>query len=129
LEFAEGISVNAASLQSCIRPSHQSHQQRLALKKNISAAISPGNSKHLQPAGPILPVTERDFSAKELAQLLGKHVATIHRWFESVPGVTLKKNSESVRRGKRRYWCFAVPQSVLIRFIDEHNIKIPSSSS
>jgi hypothetical protein len=64
-----------------------------------------------------------------LAQLLGKHVATIHRWFESVPGVALKKNSESVRRGKRRYWGLTVPQSVLIRFIDEHNIKIPSSSS
>jgi hypothetical protein len=123
--------VSAASLQSCIRSSHQSHQQRLALKKapqNISAAISPGNSKHILPASAISPKTERDFSAKELAQLLGKHVATIHRWFEFAPGVTLKKNSESVRRGKRRYWGLTVPQSVLIRFMDEHKIKIPTTS-
>jgi hypothetical protein len=123
--------VSAASSQSCIRPSHQSHQQRLALKTappNISATISPETSKHILPAGPISHKTERDFSAKELAQLLGKHVATIHRWFESVPGVTLKKNSESVRRGKRRYWGLTVPQSVLIRFMDEHKIKISTTS-
>jgi hypothetical protein len=59
---------------------------------------------------------------------MGKHVATIHRWFESVRGVTLKKNPESVRRGKRRYWGLTVPQSVLIRFMDEHKIKISTTS-
>jgi hypothetical protein len=132
LEFAEGTSVNAASLQSSILPSHQNHRGRVAHKKapqNISSALSSANSKHILPASAISPKTEKDFTAKEVAHLLGKHVATIYRWFESVQGVTLKKNSESVVRGNRRYWGLMVPQSVLIRFIDEHSIKIPISSS
>jgi hypothetical protein len=72
--------------------------------------------------------SEKEFCAKELAYLFGKHVATIYRWFESVPGITLKKNSEFESRGKRRYRRLMIPKSVLIRFVTEHNIKIAGSS-
>ena len=97
-------------------------------QQEIFTAVSPADFDHIPPAGPISPKTEREYCAKELAHLLGKHIATIYRWFASVPGVTLKENSESVSRGKRRYWSLTVPESVLIRFMNQRNIRISSSS-
>jgi hypothetical protein len=122
--------VSAVLLPSSSFHSPQGFHRVLAHKKtarSISSAVSHASADHIPPASAISPKTEKDFSANELAQLLGKHVATIYRWFESVPGVTLKKNSESVRQGERPYRSLTVPQSVLIRFIDEHDITIPSN--
>jgi hypothetical protein len=114
--------VRNPSVQSCSLHCLQNRQHDLAREKAPQSISSPAllaTSEHLRTA-------DKDYCAKELAHLFGKHVATIYRWFESVPDVTPKKNSEPVGRGKRRYRGLSVPQSVLIKFMKEHNIKIPS---
>jgi len=119
----KGVTVSSARTKS---ETSSNFQQELG---TLSSSASPSTlaSFPLCVNGLDICKSRKIFTAKELGFLLGKHIATVYRWFDNVQGVIRTQNKVK-RPNTRAYRSLLVPEKVLIKVMSERDIRIPSTN-